>query len=101
MYKCLNCNTEFEEPSEKREYMCECHGSPYYEPVNVCPDCRSERFEKVNICNICGEVIGSNNAKYRLSDETFCENCIGEALKQEYQNLDFEEKLEVLGFEVI
>lgn len=103
MYKCLHCDAEFDTPTTKREYMGECHGSPYYESVSVCSECQSENFEALDVCDICGVRLCSEDTKYMLiiNGEVFCKNCIDEALKQEFQNLDFEEKLEVLGFEVI
>ena len=102
MYKCLSCNAEFDTPATKCEYMGECHGSPYYEPVSVCPECQSENFEEINVCGLCRFTLSNNDTLYKNYDgEVFCQDCIDEAMKQEFQNLDFEEKLEVLGFEVI
>lgn len=47
MYKCIDCQAEFEEPDMERECMSEHHGQPAYEYRAICPLCGSYDFEEV------------------------------------------------------
>lgn len=38
-YKCCNCNTEFDYPDTRQEYMGEFWGMPAYDTINICPNC--------------------------------------------------------------
>lgn len=44
MYKCWDCEEEFEEYSEHEEYHPEVHTSEYW---SVCPHCGSTNFEEI------------------------------------------------------
>lgn len=46
MWICLDCNTEFEEPSTYQEYMGEFWGTPAYETFCCCPFCESDEIEE-------------------------------------------------------
>lgn len=47
MYKCIDCQAEFEEPDMERECMGEYHGQPAYGYRAICPLCGSCDFEEV------------------------------------------------------
>lgn len=67
MYKCLDCETEFElfkiDFDEHNEV-----DTRRTETIGVCPNCHSSDFEEVNLCPCCHE-------QYVKSDKDICENC--------------------------
>lgn len=48
MWKCNDCECEFEEPKSIEEYRGEFWGSPCWETLTVCPNCDSEDFDEIN-----------------------------------------------------
>lgn len=88
MYKCYNCNNEFIEPTT----VYETHGldCPPYEEFGCCPHCRSDDFEKLECCEVCGghfeELHGGVCAECIANNSDF-ETCykVGERCKEEYQ----------------
>lgn len=47
MYKCIDCQAEFEEPDMIRECIGEYQGQPAYEYRAICPLCGSYDFEEL------------------------------------------------------
>ena len=67
MFKCLNCDYEFEEPKRK-EVLFETHfkvenlfGGRHKMDLLICPNCNSQDIEELQKCDICHE--------YFLEDE--------------------------------
>lgn len=66
MYKCLDCETEFEEVAKVRE--------PHGEHLSHCPSCGSDDFVELAGCKICGEILMTD---YDTDYMNFCHCCIG------------------------
>ena len=69
MYYCKNCKSKFEKPDN----ILETHGlsAPPFEVFYICPFCRSENFEEIQIkyCHCCG-------ARLKPHQDDYCsENC--------------------------
>lgn len=72
MYKCIDCETIFEEPDTWQESRGEYWGFPCTETVSGCPECRSG-YEEAFECKRCGEWFFEDE----LNDE-LCELCYSE-----------------------
>lgn len=69
MYYCNECKTMFENPGVESEFQGERgHGGEVEYPV--CPNCKSDDFEKAGECAICGE--------YVEPESDICESCLTE-----------------------
>lgn len=73
MFKCNCCGNIFEEGEEgtRREYIGSFWGAPAYKEYDVCPSCRSDDFDEAENCEICGEVVASDDCY-----DGVCPNCI-------------------------
>lgn len=72
MFKCLNCNIEFDEP-----FRVVTRARNEYEDDVIeryCPCCGSDYYREVIQCEYCGEDTGDAN-------ECYCEVCKGNARK--------------------
>ena len=47
MYKCNDCEAEFEYPAVEKEYMGMCGEQPAYQEFGYCPECGSDDFYEV------------------------------------------------------
>lgn len=48
-------------------------------------------------CDECGGEIYERSTYYELDDRKICEDCIDEAIINSFENLGFEERLELVG----
>jgi len=78
IYKCLDCENEFETPKTIEES----HGftTPPYEMIATCPLCNSENYKETYKCDQCGVYIDSDYIQL-LDGSRVCENC--------YNKVDF------------
>lgn len=54
MFYCYDCGAEFQEPAtlyENREFW----GAPVQEAFGACPVCGSTEYDKMKLCERCGE----------------------------------------------
>lgn len=74
--------------------------------VNMCVDCPPEigclgrTCPKRNVLVYSCDVCRFGEAKYTLSDEDYCEDCIKDVLDDAFSQLSPEEKAEALGYEI-
>ncbi|MBE6787818.1 MAG: hypothetical protein E7537_05665 [Ruminococcaceae bacterium] len=68
MYYCHDCKTKFSAPAK----IIEKHGltSPPFETICVCPNCKSQNYEKepTHYCHCCGIKLSNTKNKYCSSD---------------------------------
>lgn len=73
MYKCLNCDAEFEVPIK----VIEKHGLNYppYEEYLGCPVCKSNEFEEAFPCERCGALVTYSEIIEYGSEPILCDLC--------------------------
>lgn len=77
MYRCDNCEKEFEEP-ERCSVSGEFWGAPFTEYYRGCPYCKSNDISEIRgRCDFCHCNLCVGELYYELPDgSVFCENCI-------------------------
>lgn len=78
MYRCFDCDKEFEEPIRLPVFEGEYWGAPFVEYGECCPYCKSDDIAEVKYqCDCCGHSIVEGEVCYITNDDrAFCENCI-------------------------
>lgn len=70
---CNNCNSIFDDAEmiAIKENIGDHFGIPYYEPLYLCPCCKSDDISEINKCEVCGEyeieLMFCEDSKYRCS----------------------------------
>ena len=78
MYKCNDCQREFEKTERYIREKGEFWGAPYTEYYEGCPYCESEDISAlVGYCDFCRSGLYGNDSYYILPDGSrFCEDCV-------------------------
>lgn len=67
MYFCNRCRQMFDSPDAVYDFSSEAWGRTVEHYVNVCPHCKSDDFDEMDKCDICGEWISPG--------QDICDNC--------------------------
>lgn len=78
MYRCNECDKEFEEPVKRAVLSGEFWGAPFTEYGDTCPYCKSEYISEIKYyCDCCNYKIAEGETYYETNDSSiFCEDCI-------------------------
>lgn len=78
MYRCLDCEKEFEEPDEYPGMSGEYWGKPFQEYYQGCPYCKSDNIAEIKYtCDCCSCNIAEGDECYETKDGCiYCEDCI-------------------------
>ena len=78
MYRCFECNKDFEDCEKYPDFSGEFWGAPFTKYYYGCPYCKSEDVLEIKLhCDCCNCNIYEGDTYYELEDgSTFCEDCI-------------------------